>query len=81
MDGRPIWARLRPTMEFVIAHPNGWYAAEQGVLRNAAIAAGLVPPSDLDRIHFVNEAEASVHFVTHHANLESQLAVSAPSCN
>ena len=56
--------------DFVIAHPNGWGLKEQSVLRRAAIQADLVRPSDADtRIHFVTEAEASVHFCVVNAHL------------
>ncbi|KDQ09315.1 hypothetical protein BOTBODRAFT_37228 [Botryobasidium botryosum FD-172 SS1] len=77
VDGRNIWDQLRPTMEFVIAHPNGWGVPEQAFLRNAAISADLIPSAAAarERIHFVSEAEASAHFVIFHAQLQSHLSI------
>jgi hypothetical protein len=65
IDGLSIWSELRSSMEFVIAHPNGWDLREQSLLRKAAVKAGLVGSQRQaeDRISFVTEAEASVHFV------------------
>lgn len=68
-NGRNVWLNLIEYADFVIAHPNGWGLKEQSVLRRAAIQADLVRPSDADaRIHFVTEAEASVHFCVVNAN-------------
>ncbi|KAG9076715.1 hypothetical protein FS749_011475, partial [Ceratobasidium sp. UAMH 11750] len=61
--GHETWRFLYPTMDVVIAHPNGWGLREQVVLRTAATEAGW---STLERsrrqIWFVTEAEASVRF-------------------
>ncbi|KDQ12466.1 hypothetical protein BOTBODRAFT_34434 [Botryobasidium botryosum FD-172 SS1] len=77
LDGIQTWESLKSNIEFVIAHPNGWDTAEQGILRQAAVAADLVPslPVALERIHFVSEAEASVHFVLLHADIEKRLRI------
>lgn len=77
LDGENTWDTLKNTMEFVIAHPNGWDAGQQSILRTAAVAANLVPSIHIaqERIHFVSEAEASVHFVLVHADLEGRLKV------
>jgi hypothetical protein len=82
-DGRNVWSNLILHADFVIAHPNGWGLREQSVLRRAAIQADLVRPSDADeRVHFVSEAEASVHFCMVNAHLAARFKVSAklPSC-
>lgn len=60
LGGKAIWERLFPTMEIIIAHPNGWGTPEQGFLRKAARRAGMA--SKDNQIKFVTEAEASVHF-------------------
>ncbi|QRV92561.1 heat shock protein 70 kDa 12B [Ceratobasidium sp. AG-Ba] len=74
LDGKHIWETYQPKMEVVLAHPNGWGIREQYVLRSATVAAGFVDGKDADsRIHFVSEAEASVHFCIYHTNLGSQL--------
>ena len=78
LDGKQIWERYSPTMEVVIAHPNGWGTHEQSILRRAAVIGGLVDRRDADeRIRFVTEAEASVHFVMLHCDLASNMVVSA----
>ncbi|KAF8754983.1 ATP binding [Rhizoctonia solani] len=70
LDGRQTWARYSPTMEVVIAHPNGWGIREQAFLRSAAVAAGFsTDEKALASVRFVTEAEASVHFCIHHTNL------------
>ncbi|KAG9120352.1 hypothetical protein FRC07_004191 [Ceratobasidium sp. 392] len=61
--GQDIWQSLAPSMEIVLAHPNGWGPREQGVLRSAAVGAGLTTEANSQRqISFVTEAEASVQF-------------------
>ncbi|CAE6485509.1 unnamed protein product [Rhizoctonia solani] len=42
IDGKTIWQKYRPKMQFIIAHPNGWGIREQAFLRTAATNAGLV---------------------------------------
>ncbi|KAG8729451.1 hypothetical protein FRC11_008746 [Ceratobasidium sp. 423] len=70
LDGRQIWECYSPTMEVVIAHPNGWGTREQAFLRSAAVSAGFSTTDQARRkIQFVSEAEASVHFCIHHTNL------------
>ncbi|CUA77246.1 Heat shock 70 kDa protein 12B [Homo sapiens] [Rhizoctonia solani] len=74
VDGRLLWQRYRPKMEFCIAHPNGWGIREQAFLRTAATNAGLVTNATAAScIRFVTEAEASVHFCIYHTNLGSRL--------
>ncbi|CAE6449773.1 unnamed protein product [Rhizoctonia solani] len=74
LDGKQIWSRYSPTMEVVIAHPNGWGIREQAFLRSAAVAAGLATTDQAPtKVRFVTEAEASVHFCIHHTNLGTVL--------
>lgn len=76
LDGEQTWNSLKSKIEFVIAHPNGWGTEEQGILRKASIAANLVTSSAAkDRVHFVSEAEASVHFVMLHSDLSNHMKV------
>jgi predicted small integral membrane protein len=77
LDGKTIWDNLAASIEFVFAHPNAWGLKEQTVLQNAAVRAGLVPSATTagQRIHFVTEAEASVHFVWLNADLGNNLTV------
>jgi hypothetical protein len=59
-----LWASVEQRIEYVLTHPNGWEGAQQEQMRKAAIAAGLVPDTDVgrSRIRFVTEGEASLHF-------------------
>ncbi|ELU36985.1 hypothetical protein AG1IA_08982 [Rhizoctonia solani AG-1 IA] len=76
LDGKQTWSRYSPTMEVVIAHPNGWGIREQAFLRSAAVAAGLATTDQAPtKVRFVTEAEASVHFCIHHTNLGTVLKV------
>ncbi|KAG8707504.1 hypothetical protein FRC09_001781 [Ceratobasidium sp. 395] len=76
LDGKLIWKTYEPTMEVVIAHPNGWGVREQAYLRAAAVAAKFVGANDAKtRVHFVSEAEASVHYCIFYTDLGSQLTV------
>ncbi|KDQ12452.1 hypothetical protein BOTBODRAFT_146678 [Botryobasidium botryosum FD-172 SS1] len=77
LDGGKTWDILEGTIELIIAHPNGWDIREQGILRNAAVWANIMPSSQtaLERVHFVSEAEASVHFVLLNADIEDRLKI------
>ena len=58
------WTSAEGNIHFIFSHPNGWEGKQQSKMRRAAVAAGLVA-SDLeaeDRITFVTEGEASLHF-------------------
>lgn len=74
LDGKSIWQRYSPSMEVVIAHPNGWGIREQTFLRKVAVNAGFSASDQAQKnIRFLTEAEASVHFCIHHTNLGSRL--------
>lgn len=60
LGGRWNWKTLLPTMQVILAHPNGWGIPEQVFLRRAARRAGMA--SSNSQIMFVNEAVASVNF-------------------
>lgn len=73
-DGDHIWERLRSSFELVFAVPNGWSDVEQHFIRDAVLAARVLPPDFADnRLAFVSEAEASVHFAMDHMNLASKM--------
>lgn len=77
LDGKNIWQTYKPSMDVIIAHPNGWGIREQTFLRTAAVAAGFASPEQAaNKVHFVTEAEASVHFCMYHTDLGSRLDVS-----
>ncbi|KAI0738316.1 hypothetical protein C8Q80DRAFT_271627 [Daedaleopsis nitida] len=64
---RQMWDSLRDDTVFVLSHPNGWEAAQQSMMRDAAVLAGLVSdsPAGHERIHFVTEGEAGLHYCLH----------------
>ncbi|KAL1726860.1 hypothetical protein EV714DRAFT_286913 [Schizophyllum commune] len=66
--GDALWTSLEDTAEFSLTHPNGWGGAQQAKMRSAALDAGLVRDhADAeDRVRFVTEGEASLHFCCHH---------------
>ncbi|KAF8632436.1 hypothetical protein AX15_001879 [Amanita polypyramis BW_CC] len=51
-------------MHFILSHPNGWEGKQQADMRRAAISAGLVRTTSeaVERVTFVTEGEASLHF-------------------
>jgi molecular chaperone DnaK (HSP70) len=90
--GIHLWESLRPTSEFVLTHPNGWEGAQQGLMRRAAVKAGLIPDSAAGqaRLSFVTEGEASLHFCIQNGlnneaiqvrNLSAHFLVSQISCS
>ncbi|KAJ4478149.1 hypothetical protein J3R30DRAFT_3290719 [Lentinula aciculospora] len=58
-DGKSFWESVEDRI--VLSHPNGWEGPQQDSMRQAAVLAGLVTEKE-DRIHFVTEGEASLHF-------------------
>ncbi|CAE6460910.1 unnamed protein product [Rhizoctonia solani] len=74
IDGPQVWETHSPGMQIVIAHPNGWGIREQAFLRTSVVVAGFVLAENAwDQVHFVTEAEASVHFCTYYTNLGNSL--------
>ncbi|EJD39210.1 hypothetical protein AURDEDRAFT_146694 [Auricularia subglabra TFB-10046 SS5] len=75
-DGPVLWQRLRASFELVLAIPNGWSGAQQAFLREAVVAAGILPRNFAShRLAFVPESEASVHFALDHMNVAHWLRV------
>ncbi|PBK82157.1 hypothetical protein ARMGADRAFT_1171031 [Armillaria gallica] len=63
-----FWSSIEDSIEFILSHPNGWEGRDQANMRRAAVLAGLVPNevAGEERVHFVTEGEASLHFCIHH---------------
>ncbi|PIL34593.1 hypothetical protein GSI_03372 [Ganoderma sinense ZZ0214-1] len=63
-NGESLWNAVQDHTVFVLSHPNGWEGLQQSRMRQAAVAAGLVPNTSAGhaRIHFVTEGEASLNF-------------------
>ena len=77
LQGQSEWSRHSPSMDVVIAHPNGWGVKEQDFLRRAAVTAGYATAENApSQIKFVSEAEASVHFCIFHLDIDSKMKVS-----
>ncbi len=59
-----MWNSVEDDINFILSHPNGWEGRQQSEMRNAAISAGLVKneAEALDRVSFVTEGEASLHY-------------------
>ncbi|KAG2016364.1 hypothetical protein CC2G_009535 [Coprinopsis cinerea AmutBmut pab1-1] len=64
IGGEDLWRTLEPYMHYVITHPNGWEGYQQSQIRKAVVQARLIAdrPSGHDRVTFVTEGEASLHF-------------------
>ncbi|CAG7852189.1 SubName: Full=Uncharacterized protein {ECO:0000313/EMBL:KIM25808.1} [Serendipita indica DSM 11827] len=76
VDGERIWQRLGDKAFIVLATPNGWDVTQQGFLRQAMIDAGIISKGqDEDRLFFVTEGEASVHYALHYSQSRSWMNV------
>lgn len=62
--GTILWASVADNIDFILTHPNGWEGHQQSSLRAAAVKGGLIPDTreGRERIHFVTEGEASLHY-------------------
>jgi hypothetical protein len=51
-------------IDYVISHPNGWEGYQQSQIREAIVLARLIPDTSAghERVSFVTEGEASLHF-------------------
>ena len=75
--GELRWNSVSSNIELVLTHPNGWGGPQQSQLRAAAVQAQLVPntPAGHERVHFMTEGEASLHFCATHTQLCENLKV------
>ncbi|KAG2006022.1 hypothetical protein CC2G_002380 [Coprinopsis cinerea AmutBmut pab1-1] len=66
-NGSDLWAQLQSDIYYVLSHPNGWEGFQRQQMRDAAVKAGLVKDANEagQRITFVSEGEASLHFAIH----------------
>ncbi|KAJ3971068.1 hypothetical protein EV361DRAFT_243889 [Lentinula raphanica] len=66
MIGDLVCTSVQHNIDFILSHPNGWEIIQQAQMREAAILAGLVSKDEShDRVHFVTEGEATLHFCIH----------------
>ena len=63
-QGNDILESVGTNVEFILSHPNGWEGKQQSEMRHAAVNAGLAASAHeaSERINFVTEGEASLHF-------------------
>jgi hypothetical protein len=74
-NGRNIWNRLKSKIALIFCTPNGWEISQHIFVRNAVVAAKIVPPTKAEeRISFVTEGEASVHYVLAHTRSNTWLS-------
>lgn len=64
VDGVGLWSSVQARTHFILPHPNGWEGEQQSQMRQGAILAGLIAatPEGRERVHFVTEGEASLHY-------------------
>lgn len=68
-NGLNIWDRLKHQSSVIMCTPNGWDIAQHTFLRGVAIHAGIVTEWDAeDRLEFIAEGEASIHFALAHSS-------------
>lgn len=66
---------------YILSHPNGWEGAQQTLMRDAAVTAGLVPATreGRERITFVTEGEASLNFCVEKGLMNESIQVCSHS--
>jgi hypothetical protein len=66
-NGQNVWNRLKQTTVLVFCTPNGWEISQQAFLRDATVKAGIMGKKwTEERIEFITEGEASVHYAIAH---------------
>lgn len=62
--GHDLWQSFDGHIDFLLSHPNGWDGVQQHHMRQAAVLAALIPDNQggQDRLQFVSEGEACLHF-------------------
>ncbi|KDR67667.1 hypothetical protein GALMADRAFT_257920 [Galerina marginata CBS 339.88] len=74
--GSELWTSVeKDRIDYVLSHPNGWEGKQQSTMREAAIQACLISDStdDHERIVFITEGEASLHFAAHDGVLDAAI--------
>ncbi|ORY54166.1 hypothetical protein BCR35DRAFT_335850 [Leucosporidium creatinivorum] len=62
LEGGETWDRLIGSAQVVMAIPDGWDEVQQAVMKEALVETELLGDEVEERIDFLREAEASVHF-------------------
>lgn len=79
VGGEGIWAKLESGATIVCAVPDGWDELQQAILRRAFVRAGILGEGEGERLLFLREAEASVHFALKAGGVREWLKVRFPS--
>ncbi|KAG8814707.1 hypothetical protein FRC17_000999 [Serendipita sp. 399] len=73
-NGQHIWGRLESSIPIIFCTPNGWDISEYAFLTEATVRAGIVDQADAeDRLWFITEGEASVHYSLAHTETATWL--------
>jgi hypothetical protein len=80
--GSAFWQSVEKSVEYVLSLPNGWEGQQQAQMRRAALKAGLVANETQaqDRISFVTEGEASLHYCIQKGITKEAVKVSHSLC-
>lgn len=64
-------------VHYILSHPNAWEGAQQTLMRQAAVRAGLITdaPEDREQIDFATEGEASLNFCIDHGLMNQSIQV------
>ena len=77
-NGMDVWNSVARDIDYVISHPNGWGGYQQTQLRDAMELAGLVDGNDpVEKVSFITEGEASLHFALRHGLPKEVMEVSS----
>lgn len=65
-DGVLLWKSLHRDAQFILSHPATWGGKQHDILRTCMAQSGLLPDPNLDRLSFVSEGEANLHYIMRH---------------
>lgn len=65
-DGVFLWKSLHGDAQFILSHPATWGGKQHDILRTCMAQSGLLPDPNSDRLAFVSEGEANLHYIMRH---------------
>ena len=65
-DGVLLWKSLHGDVQFILSHPTTWGGKQHDVLRECMVRGGLLPDVHSNRMAFVSEGEANLHYIMRH---------------
>ena len=79
-SGAILWSSVKDEIHYILTHPNGWEGYQQTQMRDAVVLAGLLPyERSEDRITFLTEGEASLHYAIRNGLPSGAMNVSTPT--